>query len=282
MSDKELLQIQKEERARQEALRRQYEERQAESRRRKEAKERRFRIFATGGGIALALLIAAAGAFTVINTGERGVVLRMGKLDRIMNEGLNVKTPFIESVTKISVRDVNYPIQTEVSSRDMQTIKIKASLIYSVDPTKVGTVYQTYGQNYQDTLIKPTLLEVINAVIANYNIEDFVEKRSEISAKISKDFITRVASCGIVTKSLLITEHDFSNEFDKSIEAKKIAEQGALKAKFDLERVKLEAEAQRQKQNSLSDLIIREKAIDKWDGKLPQYYSGDKLPFIVK
>ena len=78
----------------------------------------------------------------------------------------------------------------------------------------------------------------------------------------------------------MITEHDFSDEFNKAIEDKKIAEQGALKAKYDLERVTLEAKAQMEKQKSLNQMVLQEKAIDKWDGKLPQYYSGGELPFI--
>ena len=79
----------------------------------------------------------------------------------------------------------------------------------------------------------------------------------------------------------MITNHDFSDEFDKAIENKKVAEQGALKAKYDLQRVKLEAEAQKEKQKSLSPLVLQEKAIDKWDGKLPNYFSGNQLPFIT-
>ena len=82
-------------------------------------------------------------------------------------------------------------------------------------------------------------------------------------------------------KSLLITNHDFSEDFNKAIEDKKIAEQGALTAKFTLERMKLEAEAQKVKQASLSPMVLQEMAINKWDGKMPQYFSGGQLPFIT-
>ena len=45
--------------------------------------------------------------------------------------------------------------------------------------------------------------------------------------------------------------------------------------------MKLEAEAQKVKQASLSEMVLQEMAINKWDGKLPQYFSGDQLPFIT-
>lgn len=231
--------------------------------------------------VVISLIFLGLLPFKIIDTGERGVTLRMGRYAGIMSEGLNFKLPLIDKVVKMNIRDVNYAVETEVSSRDMQSIKVDVSLLYSLDPQSVGTVYQKYGTGYEATLIKPTLMEITNSVIANYPIEEFVEKRTEISNKINQAFVAKTANSGIVVKSLLITNHDFSDEYNKAIENKKVAEQGALKAKYDLDRVTLEAEAQLQKQKSLSPLVLQEKAIDKWDGKLPQYYSADKLPFFT-
>ena len=234
--------------------------------------------FAAAGLLALSI---ALGSWTIIETGEKGVVLRLGKYSETMSEGLNFKIPVVDKVVKLNIRDVNLGVATEVSSGDMQTIKVKTSLIYALDPNSVGNIYQKYNVNYENILIKPLLLESINSVVANYPIESFVEKRAEISERIKDTFIAKAGHDGILVKSLMITEHDFSDEFNKAIEDKKIAEQGALKAKYDLERVTLEAKAQMEKQKSLNQMVLQEKAIDKWDGKLPQYYSGGELPFIM-
>lgn len=236
------------------------------------------------GGFAIAGLFALSivlGSWTIIETGEKGVVLRLGRYAETMSEGLNFKIPVVDKVIKLNIRDVNLGVQTEASSGDMQTINVKTSLIYALDPNSVGNIYQKYNVNYENILIKPLLLESINSVVANYPIESFVEKRAEISERIKETFIAKAGHDGIIVKSLMITEHDFSDEFNKAIEDKKIAEQGALKAKYDLERVTLEAKAQMEKQKSLNEMVLQEKAIDKWDGKLPQYFSGGELPFII-
>lgn len=226
-------------------------------------------------------VVSSAG--TIIDTGERGVVLRLGKLvEQPLDEGFHLIIPMMDRVIKMSTRDNPSNIETEVSSADMQTIKVKMTLIYALNPAEAGKVYQKYNTKIDSIMIKPTLLEITNSIIANYPIEQFVEKRSEISQKILDAFVAKTKNSGIIVKSLLITEHDFSDEYNKAIEGKKVAEQRSLQAKYDLERVKLEAEAQRQKQQSLSPMVLQEKAIDKWDGKLPQYYSGDGLPFITK
>ena len=227
------------------------------------------------------VVVASLSCFYTVDTGERGVVLRFGKLINVVGEGLNFKVPAMDDVKIMSVRDQNLTIKTEVSSSDIQTIAVEVSLVYSLNPNEVGKVFQTYGMNIENTLIRPTLSEKINAVIADYPIETFVEKRAEISSRINTAFAEQVAGNGIIVKSLLITNHDFSDDFNKAIEDKKIAEQGALTAKFTLERMKLEAEAQKVKQASLSPMVLQEMAINKWDGKMPQYFSGGQLPFIT-
>lgn len=231
--------------------------------------------------VAFVLIILLAGSFYTIDTGERGVILRLGKLTGVAGEGLNMKIPFIDEVKKISIRDNNLTMRSEVSSSDIQTIAVEIALVYSLDPVQVGKIFQTYSTNIENTLIRPTLAEKINAIIAEYPIEAFVEKRAEISNRINSTFTNQVAGTGILVKSLLIVNHDFSEEFNKAIEDKKIAEQGALAARFTLERMKLEAEAQKIKQASLSDMVLQEMAINKWDGKMPQYFSGSQLPFIT-
>ncbi|MFW9598424.1 MAG: prohibitin family protein [Paludibacter sp.] len=233
------------------------------------------------GLVVLILIIVSATTFYTVDTGERAVILRFGKLQGVASEGLNMKMPFTDAIKKMSIRDNKLSIKTEVSSSDIQTIDVEISLVYSLDPTKVGKVFQTYGLDIENTLLRPTLSEKINAVIAEYPIEAFVEKRAEISNRINTAFSNQIAGNGITVKSLLITNHDFSDEFNKAIEDKKVAEQGALTAKFTLERMKLEAEAQKVKQASLSDMVLQEMAINKWDGKMPQYFSGGQLPFIT-
>lgn len=229
------------------------------------------------------IICVVSSGFTIIDTGERGVVLRMGEYRYTMGEGMNFKMPLMDRVIKMSVRDTTHNSKLEVSSKDMQTIVVETALIYTLDPDKLGNVYKAYGEKYEATVIKPTLAEVTNAVIAAYPIEEFVEKRAEISQKISDAFVMKTKDTGIIVKSLLITNHDFSDEYNKAIEAKKVAEQGALKAKYDLEKTRLDAEAQTLKQKSLNQMVLQEKAIDKWDGKLPQYYGGNgQLPFIMK
>ena len=128
--------------------------------------------------LAVVVLALAAGSFYSIDTGERGVVLRFGKLTAVAGEGLNVKMPFVDEVKKMSIRDHNLTLRAEVSSSDIQTIAVEVGLVYSLDPQQVGRVFQTYGQDIERTLLRPTLSEKVNAVIAE-SADHFAVKDAE-------------------------------------------------------------------------------------------------------
>lgn len=219
--------------------------------------------------------IALMSCFSIIETGERGVVLRLGEYKYTMNEGLNFKAPFIDSVYKMQIRDRSYNSDVEVSSKDMQTIKISSSLVYSLDSQKVGDIYRRYGNNIESTIIKPTVAEVINATIAQYPIEEFVSKRDEISKRIMGTIQTRLSDIGIDIKSFLITNHDFSDDYNKAIEQKKIAEQAAITAEYNKQKAQLDSEANKYRNEGLSKYVLMEKFLDKWDGHMPKVLTGN-------
>ena len=63
------------------------------------------------------------------------------------------------------------------------------------------------------------------------------------------------------------------------------AEKARVKAKGEADAALIEAEGQAQAnaklQGSLTEQIIRQRAIDKWDGKLPQYEMGNGASTIL-
>ena len=74
------------------------------------------------GFSAAALFVASTvfGGYFTIDQGERGVVTRMGKVVRTAEPGLNLKMPFIESVSKISVQSKTSSFKLAAYSHDQQ------------------------------------------------------------------------------------------------------------------------------------------------------------------
>ncbi|PLZ97892.1 hypothetical protein CI592_20370 [Fischerella thermalis CCMEE 5328] len=67
--------------------------------------ERNFPLgFYLGGGVMVFILAFIFRPFTIVNAGERGVVMQFGKVqDRVLDEGIHPIMPVITSVRKLNV-----------------------------------------------------------------------------------------------------------------------------------------------------------------------------------
>ena len=85
------------------------------------------------GTIILLIVITIFSCFTAVGTGFVGVKTRFGKVQNdVINEGLNVKIPFIERIVKIDCRTKKIEISSEGSTKDMQTVTTTVAVNYNV------------------------------------------------------------------------------------------------------------------------------------------------------
>lgn len=241
--------------------------------------------------LALLLLIFLPASYFTVKTGEVAAVTRFGKLVRIADEGLHFKFPFIDSRYAIEIREVLEKGTYSVSSRDMQTVETDIAIQYSVaDPEKI---FINFNQFYKERLVKPRTSEVVQAITSKYTIEELVSKRQQLSVEIYHELKDDLDKYGILLNNVSIINHDFSDAFEKAIEAKKVAEQETqakeirnqqdlrntenqakirkIEAEANFEVKKLEAKANDALASSLNANILQKMYLDKWDGKLPLY-----------
>lgn len=246
-------------------------------------------------GLVLILLIVST--YFGVDAGERGVVLRFGEVNRVVEPGPNFKIPLAEQVVYMTVRVQKTTTKTEAASRDLQTVQTTMVLNYNIEPTRAGQMYSNIGLNYNERVIDPAVKESFKAAAARYTAEELISKREALKTEVRNYLRERLQVYGIVVVELSITDFEFSQEFNKAIESKQTAEQNALRAKRDLDRIRVEAEqkiasaraeaeALRLQRQVISPELIelrkieaQIKAIEKWDGKLPSV-TGGAVPFI--
>ena len=241
------------------------------------------------GTIILLLLIFIFGSIRTISSGQVGIRVRFGKVvDTQMNEGINFKIPLIEKIEKINIQVQKTEIDTESSSKDLQLINMKIAVNYKVDGKQATKLYKNVGTNYENIILQPATQESIKAVTSKYTAEELITKRNEVSVECMKELDNKVNKYGLIIDNFNITNFNFSAEFNKAIEEKQVAEQKVLTAKQELEKAKVEAEkkivqaeAEKQanelKQQTLTDNIIKEKFIEKWNGELPKVTGSGSL-----
>ncbi len=180
----------------------------------------------------------------------------------------------------------------------IQDVRAKVTLNYSLNPDQVAVVYANLRRDYERRIVAPAVQEAVKASTAKFRADELIIRRQEVKESIVQNLTTRLAAHGIRVDTVSITDFKFSDEFQRAIEAKATANQLAAKAERDLQRIRLEAQQQieqakaqaealrLQKQQVTAELIqlrrieAQLKAIDKWNGQLPNLVTRDAVPIL--
>ena len=242
----------------------------------------------------------------VVPAGHMGVVTLFGKVDPVpLKPGLSVVVP-LSRVHHINVQILKHDSKGDAASKDLQSVHTTITANFNVLASESAKLYSEIGMNYEDKLFDGAVQETFKAITANYTAEELIKKREQVTGEITqlfKEKITSLSGGSIKIDAVFIKNFQFGNAFNKAIEEKQVAEQTALKASRDLERIKIEAdqarataqgkadatimeakataEAFRLKSQQITENMIRMAAIEHWDGKLPTYMgAGAPVPFI--
>lgn len=247
--------------------------------------------------VGLIILSAISGIFYTVPAGYRGVLLTFGRPDpNSKEEGLGFKVPFAQKVVDLEVRTQKDEVVADSSSSDLQDVQTTVALNYHVSPKYAPLLYTKVGMDYRDRIILPAIQESVKAGTAQYKAEELISKRADVREDIKTLISEHLNKYYIVVDDFNIVNFQFSEEFDKAIEAKVTAEQLKLKAERDLQRIEIEkeqkitqaqaeAEALRLQKAVISPELIQLRqiemqimAIEKWNGIMPQATNG--MPFI--
>ena len=253
-----------------------------------------FRVVAC----AVLLFILLSSSVVIVGPGQRGVLLNFGAVSpTVWNEGLHFKIPIYQSVVQMDVRVQKMETQASAASKDLQDINSKIAVNYNIIPEKASYVFQNIGMGFRERVIDPVTQEAVKAVTARYTAAELVTNREKVRSEIKETLKSRMLDYNIFVVDVSIVNFEFSAQFNQSVESKNSAEQMALKAQRDLDRVKIEAqqkiaqaqaeaEALRlQRQNITPELVelrrieAMQEAIRKWNGVMPNV-TGGALPFI--
>ena len=260
----------------------------------------------------LAVVVLPFLSYYTVNEGERGILLRYGKIVKVAEPGLGFKIPFMESVEKISTRN-----QAVAYSRDQQPAQMTVSVSFHIKPSEAGAVYTTYNtiEALKDRLIVRQLPTQLENVFGQYTAISAVQDRTKLVQDLQNAM--RKAVVGpVVIDGVQIENIDFSDAYEKSIEDRMKAEVAIATRKQNLETEKIqaqiavtqaqaeadsklaaakaeaetirlksaaEAEAIRLRGEALRDNpgLVALTTAERWDGKLPDtMIPGSTVPFI--
>ena len=157
-------------------------------------------IFYGVGALFLLVIFGALKPFVIVNAGERGVLMRFGKVqDIVFDEGLHPIIPVVNTVERLTVRVQKNDVNAEASSRDLQDIKMDVAINWHIEPEAVNKVFQRIGNETQIVIriINPAVSEVVKAATAKKNAEEIITKRTELKEEIDSQLKARLNGYGI-------------------------------------------------------------------------------------
>jgi len=239
--------------------------------------------------------------FVKIGAGERGVLLNFGAVQKeVLGEGLHLVIPVMQKVVKMDVKIQKSETRSEAASKDLQDIKSVIALNYHIIPDKANWVYQNIGVAFKERIIDPSVQEAVKAVTAKYTAVQLIGEREAVSTAIKDSLSEKLSGYNLYVDGFSVIDFSFSKKFTDAIESKQEAEQFALRAQRDLERIRIEAEQKvaqakaeaeslRLQKAQITPALIElrkieamREAIAKWNGTVPNVLlsGGGATPFL--
>lgn len=203
------------------------------------------------GGILVVVAIVLIGVFAIVpfsfhqvNTGEVAVVKHLGEAKEIREAGLHYDFWMTKTYEKYDTKVQNMEIHTMAYSKDAQTMDVLMTVQYQIKQDNALDIAKHYGSlEVLASRIQSIAIEKTKSTLSSYSAMTIIETRSTVSPQVEDTIKTAVTNDYYVDiVAVVLTNIDFSDAFEQTVENKMIAEQEKLKAEYEKETAIVNAE----------------------------------------
>ena len=194
----------------------------------------------------------------------------------------------------------------DLPTKEGQHITQDISVTYNTSEEQAGQVFKAFRgaeiEEIESTFIRRTIITVAQNTAGQMSLSEVISaKRNELQDNIQKNLASEIEKMGFHLDKVNLGASHLPASLETQMQQKMAAQQQAQQAEYELQkqqmlakaevakaegeaqailvRAKAQAEANRLLQSTLSSNLVQSKAIDKWNGVLPQV-SGGNTPFI--
>lgn len=238
--------------------------------------------------------------------------LNGGVKDKVLTQGWHFIPPTVHAtkytvgieqsyLTKDDRGDSEEDESYSASSAEGKALDIELTYTYQYQPENVTAVFTRFkgqsGKEVKDSFIKPNIISWSKEVIARYNVADILgAEKANVNKDITEYVAKKFEPYGITISNVSLINVGVDKKTKEVINDKIAAQQKAEtqkienqtkvdKAKADAEarliEAKAEAEANELLQKSLSDKVLKQQYLEKWDGVLPKVSSDSSMIYDI-
>lgn len=198
-------------------------------------------VLATVFGVALVFIPAS---FKTVEAGQVAVVKELGEAKEVRTAGTYFDFWVTKTYIYYDATVQNLEIEASAYSKDAQTMDIRMTVQYQIKAMDAIKIANEYGSlQTLSNRIQSVATEKAKARLSSYSAMNIIETRAEISPQVEEDIKAAIGENYFVTiNTVVLTNIDFSDAFEKIVEDKMVAEQEKLKAEYEKETAIINAE----------------------------------------
>lgn len=213
--------------------------------------------------LTLVVLLLAA-SIRIVEQNTVLVIEFLGKYNRMMRAGFNLKIPVLERVAnRVSLRQQNFAIDGRYPSADKVIVDIATNLIYEVDDSEDGIKQFTYKLENRSQSIGAIIENSLRTYVAKETHEGILEKKEELANHIRKDLEEQFKDWGMYIKSFQITNVNFPQTITNAMSEVVASQQLRKAAENKGEAIKIqaikEAEAEKERKRLQGEGVAQER-----------------------
>lgn len=171
------------------------------------------------------LIIAAViiGPLTIriVNQYEKGVIFTLGKFSRVAEPGLRFIIPFIQTCTKVDMREraVDIPSQ-EAMTKDNVSLTINAVLYFAIDDA-MKSVVNVRALEYA---IMQFAMTTMRNIVGQFELDELLANKEEASRKIKVIVDQKSEAWGVDIKSVELKDLNIPDSLKRTMSKQAEAE----------------------------------------------------------